>query len=69
MNNGTRQHGLTFDNFKYLALIQNSHQHSDPERTKDNYLVKLVELLTTLTSTYIYIYCKWKDVLHNFMDF
>lgn len=58
MNNGTRQHGLTFDDFKHLALIQNSHQHPDSEGTKDNYLVELVEWLTTLTSNYIFTYCK-----------
>lgn len=33
MNNGTRQHGLTFDDFKHIALTQSSYQHPDPEET------------------------------------
>lgn len=33
MNNGTRQHGLTFDDFKHTALTQSSYQHPDPEGT------------------------------------
>lgn len=30
MNNGTRQHGLTFDDFKHLVLTQKSDQQPDP---------------------------------------